>query len=160
MGEPLDIQNPEFPRLSSELGDLLLGLYTRDSPASKEFLYIGHELKAFHASYQIIRPYLQQPSYFISDVGTDLVRNIHDGVEFICDDMMEDVLAFRNRLEKANRTHQKRVSGFFLLHGGKSTTRDRNKRILRFFEEHDYTLERCQLRYGNMLLNLMLAVFV
>ncbi|KAF2800140.1 hypothetical protein K505DRAFT_370443 [Melanomma pulvis-pyrius CBS 109.77] len=160
MGEPRDLQHPAFPRLSSQLGDQLLGLYKKDCPASKEFQYMGHEFKAFHASYQIIRPYLQQPSDFISEVGLNLVRSIHDGVEAICEDIIEDVHTFAEQLERAKRVHENRVNSFFLLHGGKSTARDRNKRVLRFFEDNNYTLQRCQLRYGNMLLNLMLAVFV
>jgi len=160
MVEPRDLRNPEFPRLSSQLGDLLLSLYKKDFPASKEFQYMGYEFKAFHASYQIIRPYLQQPSYFISEAGAELVRNIHDGVETICDDIHNKIQSFKEQLDRAQRASQKRVNSFFAIHGGRPTARDRNKRILKFFEQDDFALERCQLRYGNMLLNLMLAVFV
>ena len=160
MGEPRDLRYPELPRLSSQLGDRLINLYKKDCPASREFLYMGREFRAFHASYQIVRPYLQQPSYFISSAGSALIRNIHDGVEIICEDLIEDVEIFTEQLEKAERMNQKRTNPFFIFHGGNSNTRDRNKRILKFFEEEDYALERCQLRYGTMLLNLMLAVFV
>jgi hypothetical protein len=160
MGEPRDLRNPEFPRLSSQLGDLLINLYKKDSPASREFLYMGREFKAFHASYQIVRPYLQQPSNFVSEAGSALIRNIHDGVEFICEDLIEDVQIFTEQLEKAKRVNQKRTNPFLIFYGANSSIRDRNKRILKFFEEDDYALERCQLRYGTMLLSLMLAVFV
>jgi hypothetical protein len=121
---------------------------------------MGREFKAFHASYQIVRPYLQRPSWFISEAGANLVRNIHDGVETICEDVIEEVQILTEQLEKAKRVNQKRSNPFLVFHGANSTTRDRNRRILKFFEEDDYALERCQLRYGTMLLNLMLAVFV
>ncbi|KAF2706440.1 hypothetical protein K504DRAFT_448124 [Pleomassaria siparia CBS 279.74] len=121
---------------------------------------MGQEIKTLHASYQTIRPCLLQPSSFISNDGIELVRNIFDGVETICEDLLEDVQSFTEQLERAKRVNGKRFSPFFALHSVKPITRDRNKRVLAFFEEHNYALERCQLRYGNMLLNLMLAVFV
>ncbi|KAF2874463.1 hypothetical protein BDV95DRAFT_604640 [Massariosphaeria phaeospora] len=159
MGDSRDVRSPAFSLLSSRLGDMLLKLYKEDSPASKEFLYMGYELKAFHASYEVLRPYLQPSTYLISPIGSQLVRNIYDGVETICEELTGEIRVFSKQLEKARREHRKRAGYFFLLQGGNSFARDRNKRILKFFEGNKYVLERCQLRYGNMLLNLVLAVF-
>jgi len=74
--------------------------------------------------------------------------------------LIEDVQIFTEQLEKTKRVNQKRINPFLVFYGGNPNSRDRNKRILKFFEEDDYALERCQLRYGTMLLSLILAVLV
>ena len=158
---PRDPRNPAFLHVSYHLGERLLGLYKDECPASKPFRTLGYEVKAFHASYQIIRPFLRPPVSFISEPGVNVVRNIHDGVMTICEDITQDIQGLEGRLGKTTRASQRRVNSFFALHGGRLTVREQNKQIVKFFsQKRDYSLERCQLRYANMLLNLMLAVLV
>lgn len=160
MVEPRDPRNPAFLRLFSQVGNRLIRLYREGCPASKEFQNIGYEVKAFHASYQPMRPFLQPPSYFVSETGSDLIRSIYDGVETICEKLDHDVREFEDGVNTASR-HRKRLPHrhpFAILQG---RTMDRNRRSQIFLEERNYySLERCQLRYGTTLLNLILAVLV
>ncbi|KAF2193489.1 hypothetical protein K469DRAFT_237204 [Zopfia rhizophila CBS 207.26] len=146
--------DPAFLYTSAQLGDRLLRLYSHDCPKSKEFQYMGREIKAFHSSYQIVRPYLHGLSLFISDAGSELVHNVQDGIGMICEDLSEKVRTLQEQLDEATRRHH----GYFMPIY--SLGRARSKRIQNFFERNNYSLERAQVRYGNMLLKLILAVLV
>jgi hypothetical protein len=161
MGQTQDPHKLAILRNSSQLGDRFLRLYRKDCPASKEFLCIGHEIKAFHASYLIVRTYLQPPSFLISQIGSTLVHNIHDGVETICENIGDDIRTFKEECNKASRARERSFNSFLVGHSGGMSPKDRNKRIQKFLQLNDfYALERSQLRYGNMLLNLIIAVIV
>ena len=161
MGRTQDPHKLAILRNSSQLGDRLLRLYRQDCPASKEFIYLGHEIKAFHASYLIVRTYLQPPSFLISQLGSTLVHNIHDGIETICEDIGDDICTFKEQCDKASRARERSFNSFWAGHSSGLSLKDRTKRIQKFLQLNDsYALERSQLRYGTMLLNLIIAVIV
>jgi hypothetical protein len=117
---------------------------------------MAYEVKACHASYQMIRPYLQPPYYFISKIALNLVQNIQDGVETICDGLDRDIRDLQERIDRASLSKRGR---YLNVHGGKLTASNRDKYYQRFFGNYDYSLERSQLRYAEMLLKLISTVF-
>lgn len=156
-----DFRSPSLLQVSSFLGDQLLNLYHKDCPSSAEFQYLGYEVKSFHASYQIVRPYLHAPLHLVSEDGVRLIRNIHDGIESICEDINIDTAALQEDLDQASRAHHRQNYAWFALHHGRPTVRNRDKRMKEFLSRKGrYDLERCQLRYGNALLRLVLVVLV
>lgn len=161
MEERRDFRDPVFLQTSSQVGDQLLDLYRDDCPASREFLYIGREVRGFHASYLIIQPYLQAPLYFVSQAGLTLVRSIHDGIESICEELFNDISNFEDQTSRSSGARQSYREAFYLLCSNKPATYSFNKRVERFLDrKNKYKLQRCQLRFGNMLLSLVLTVLV
>ncbi|KAF2257569.1 hypothetical protein CC78DRAFT_588323 [Lojkania enalia] len=161
MDETRDPRDPKCLHVSYQLGELLSGLYRDGSPASKRFSCMSNEVQAFHASYLITRPCLQPPTSFVFETGISLIRNIHDGVMVKCEDISNDLSPLKEQLDQDDRDSRLRTKHTYILHKGMFIKRDRNKRIQKFLEQKGYcALERCQLRYSNMLLNLILAVLV
>ena len=153
-----DFRTQFILQTSANLGARLLNKHFRNYAA---FRSLGYEIRAFHATYQILQPYVHSRLRLISDQGIRLIQNIHDIIESICDDIDVDTANLKIALHKATKDEKKRSWAWFPFHHNRTAAYERDRLMDEFLRERgDYNLEHAQLHYGNNLLSLVLAVLV
>ena len=157
-----DFKSPLILQTSASLSNHLIEYWNKHhSPPSRICQSLGREIEAFHATYQAVRPLVHSRLGLISHYGIDLIRDIHDGIEAICDDIWSEVAELDKTLANASKAQRRRTWGLFALQGDKPEARECEKRMKDFLEKRGcYSLERAQLRYANHVLSLILIVVV